>query len=617
MADGKTKQQARRAILPLLGALVVAGAGVGLWLSMEHVAADLEHRARSAHRRIRGIRRMPAAATRITRRVGKNGYHARMTRDATEETVLGDFDDATLDYMGFTARMFRGDDGSFRITVVGPGGPRTVRVLRTIGSHRYQQYLALEDDTWIRLPLAWQLQEQRWIHMNGAFLTPDPEGGAEGRPIRVQDYDRHVVRWNDNCVFCHNVGADPGLDPDNGRFDTTVAELGIACEACHGPGSVHVELNQNPIRRYALHLGDEEDPSIVDPMALDPSRSADICGHCHGQRMADQVADFLEEGDPFVPGDDLALYTSPLWRDTTMNDDEGLFEMRFWADGTPRLSAYELQGLLLSPCAQEGELTCVSCHSIHRGDPAGRIRPEALGDAGCTQCHEALASDDAIREHTGHDPSGAGARCTECHMPRISYGLVAVLHTHRIESPDPALSARYGRPDACTGCHVERTRAWASREAARLFPDRTAPIGGDSRVSQTCRRSAKAAARRRSDRAGGRRRRPRPVDGRRGFGQTRDPPRSALRCDGARHLPGRAAHRVAVRPGVDARLGGTVHALPTCIDARQATRRSDATSKRPSPSGRSSVRGRRSRCPCAPRPGTSRSTSANDGTGGE
>jgi hypothetical protein len=107
---------------------------------------------------------------------------------------------------------------------------------------------------------------------------------------------------------------------------------------------------------------------------------------------------------------------------------------------------------------------------MHEGDPRAQIRPEARGDGACVDCHEALARDDALEAHTHHPASSEGSRCAGCHMPRIVYGLVDVLRSHRIEIPDPARDKEAARPDACTLCHVDETRAWAVREAARLWP---------------------------------------------------------------------------------------------------------------------------------------------------
>jgi hypothetical protein len=363
--------------------------------------------------------------------------------------------------------MDRDAAGAFRVTFTPGGGPaRAVTVARAVGSHRYQQYLAKEGDTYWRLPVAWHVEERRWFPMTGAFLFADETPiDAPGRPVFGGGvFDRHVTRWNDNCVFCHNVAPDPGLDAATGRFATTTAELGVACEACHGPAAAHVAANADPLRRLWLWARGAADPTIVNPARLAPARAAEVCGRCHGQRLAADVGPFLARGDPFVPGDDLALTTRPLWRDTPLRGDREAFAARFWADGTARLTAYEYQGLLQSRCARDGALTCTSCHGMHDDDPRGQVRARfrgAAADGMCTQCHAALADAAAATRHAHH---ADGVRCVSCHMPRIVYGVLDVHRSHRIEVPEPAKAAAAGRPDACTGCHV----AWAPERAAAL-----------------------------------------------------------------------------------------------------------------------------------------------------
>lgn len=417
-------------------------------------------------------------------------YHRTMTQLASEQSVLGAFDaGAGLSYGGIRAHMTRDEAGSFWMTFSAGAQRWRARVERTVGSHHYQQYLAREGDVFFRLPIAWDVADRRFIHMNGAFLTPDPLRPADSAFIARDDYDRHVTRWNDNCVFCHNVGPNPGLSPETGEFTTQVAELGVACEACHGPAAEHVEHNRNPLRRYVLAVGDVADPSIRNPARMSPARSAEVCGRCHGQRITDDVGRFLRDGDRFVPGDPLSEQSRPLFRDTTLRGEAGVFAPRFWSDGTPRLTAYEYQGYLQSACAREGELTCESCHAMHAGDPSGQLRPDRRGDAACTSCHRELAGRDALAAHSRHDPAGEGARCTGCHMPDIVYGLVSVRLSHRIELPDPAAQARAGRPDACTLCHVDRDRAWAIEQAGALFGSRapTSPLHGAADLAEVTR----------------------------------------------------------------------------------------------------------------------------------
>ncbi|MGE3632387.1 MAG: ammonia-forming cytochrome c nitrite reductase subunit c552 [Sandaracinaceae bacterium] len=380
-------------------------------------------------------------------------FHRTMTQEATEAAVVGDFADAELLYGGLTARFSRDADGAFRLDVLqGDARLAHAEIVRTVGSRRIQQYLARDGDVVYRLPVAWDLEAGRWMHMNAAFLTPDPPELDADETVSLDDFNRHVTRWNDNCVFCHNVDPQPGWDPRSERYDTAVAELGVACEACHGPADGHATANADPLRRYALHGSDDGDPSIVNPARLEPAASSAICGRCHGQRITADIDRFLQDGDPFVPGDDLAAYSRPLARDTALDGDATFFAARFWPDGTARLTAYEYQGLRQSPCT---DLGCLECHGMHEGDPRGQVRDSHRADGACTGCH-------AVDDHAHH----LSVTCVDCHMPRIVYGVVEVHRSHRIERPDPF---RTDRPDACTLCHAERSRRWAQLAFRRLY----------------------------------------------------------------------------------------------------------------------------------------------------
>jgi hypothetical protein len=393
----------------------------------------------------------------------KRTYHSRMTREANADTVLGVFDGRSVEYLGTTASMRRDADQQFWLSFQNQrdAAPTRVRVARTVGSHRYQQYLARDGDIFFRLPIAWDVARKQFFHMNAAFLTADPELDASGS-VSTVDYNRHVTRWNDNCIFCHNVRPNPGLDQETGHFETEVAELGVACEACHGPGAEHAARNSDPLRRYALHNSGAADPSIRNPRRMSAERSAEVCGRCHGQRITSDIARFQRAGDPYVPGEALTAYSTPLARDTHQNGEAGVFEARFWPDGTARLTAYEYQGYLQSPCRAADSFSCESCHAMHDSDPAGQMRPDRDGDAACTSCHTALQSLLLAAAHARHAPGSSGTRCQSCHMPDVVYGLVSIHLSHRIESPAPQLQAASGRPDACTLCHIDRTRTWAA-----------------------------------------------------------------------------------------------------------------------------------------------------------
>lgn len=420
--------------------------------------------------------------------VGPAGALSLQREPPEAAQVLAPFAGETLDYMGFRAIMDRSEAGVPRVTIrrIDDDGSLGQTVLAaevalTVGSHRYQQYVAYLDrpmdkvgaggELW-RLPVAWHHAEQRWIHMNGAFVEPEGEHGS------LVDYERHLSRWNDNCIFCHNTEPVPGID--EGHVRSEVGELGIACEACHGPADAHLERHRNPLRRMLASSRRGGDGSITNPAALSPARESAICGRCHGQRIARDIAAVMRDGDGFVPGDALDEVSRPIFADSTIPGVDGLdrgqpFASRFWPDGTPRLSAYEYQALLSSPCWDEGEgLGCGHCHDMHGDDPVGQVRAGRAGEGACVNCHprDELSSG-SDRGHGGH---GDAVDCLGCHMPRITYGLLEGMITHRISSPDPAAwVGRADQPDACTQCHVDRSRTWAAESMASLGLRGSAP----------------------------------------------------------------------------------------------------------------------------------------------
>jgi len=401
----------------------------------------------------------------------KRTFHRTMTQRANPETVRGVFDGREVRYEGQAARVFRRGNRFFFDLPDGQGR-REAEVVLAVGSRRYQQYFERnEHDAGFslrRLPFLWHIAEQRWLHLNTVFLGPDNA-----------DWEKARARWNDNCVFCHNTGPRPGealrVSSDGERqFDSKVAELGIACESCHGPGREHAESERSPLERYAAYAGRRHSGSIINPEELSPEREIELCGQCHGQRLPvdrAHLVKWLTTGPTYRSGERLTDHVIPVTRTTPSpaGSVPDLFKLRFWADGTPRLTAYEYQGISMSACHAKGTLKCSSCHSMHGGDPKGMIEPEMRGNEACTSCHTGIARD--VSAHTGHPRASSGSRCLECHMPRIVYGILEVHRSHHIEIPDPARDAEAGRPNACTLCHLDRSPLWAAQESRRIWGD--------------------------------------------------------------------------------------------------------------------------------------------------
>lgn len=426
-------------------------------------------------------------------------FHRTMTQEASPASVQGAFDGQSLDYWGLRMRPVA-ESGRyfFEYSDLQTGEIVDRReIVRTVGSHRYQQYMTYVPETgnYVRLHYLWHNGDQRWVHMNAAFLGPDE-----------QDYSAQVSVWNQNCIFCHNTGPEPRMtnydelilraqagQPVDIRtestFESSVAELGISCESCHGPGSVHVERAGSLLTRMAMRLNGGRDAAIVNPDGLGPESSTQVCGQCHGQRLPktnDLIRDWIHTGPTFRAGLNLNDHVLPVWKHTPApaQADENLFSLRFWGDGTPRLSAYEYQGVLLSACYQKAEMSCIDCHTVHSGDPAGQITERNRGNVPCLRCHQELRDEPALVTHTRHPAESEGSLCYNCHMPDAVYGVMDIHRTHRIESPDAIRDAGAGRPNACLNCHLEQTPQWL---AEQLGQDPAAVIrvdGADPHLSE-------------------------------------------------------------------------------------------------------------------------------------
>jgi hypothetical protein len=342
---------------------------------------------------------------------------------------------------------------------------RDVQIELLTGSHHHQAF-------WVKsarqgelraVPAVYLIDERRLIPRRDAFLNP-PEALEQS------------VRWNSNCVQCHAVAGAPGHDQGTDAFETSAAELGIACEACHGAGDAHVRAMRSPLARYAAATGTKREGLLLNPRDLSSERASEVCGRCHSYFFPKHEADWWQNGfsSSYAPGQPLEraqLLLSPEVLAAPDGPDLGAdARSLFYRDGTIRVGGREYNGLVRSPCYERGhddrKLSCLSCHSLHRSAPDDQLDPEKLGNRACAPCHAAQVSN--VSAHSHHAPSSTGSLCYNCHMPHVSYALLGAIRSHRIDSP--AFDARTkDKPNACNLCHLERTEAWAARQTAAWF----------------------------------------------------------------------------------------------------------------------------------------------------
>jgi len=377
---------------------------------------------------------------------------------ATEDTVLGDFADATITAQGVTSTFFRRDGGFYVRTDGADGALAEFRVTHTFGVTPLQQYLIeFPRGRYQALSLCWDTRPasaggQRWFHLY-------PHETIDHRdPLHWTGPQQN---WNYMCAECHSTALARSYSATEDSFATTWSEIDVSCEACHGPGSRHVEWarrvragqpDSDPSRGLVAGL---KDPGVGDwsfdgtrptahrtaPRASDAE--VETCARCHSRRG--WVWEEYRAGQPIADTHRVALL------------DAGLYH----ADGQILDEVYEYGSFLQSRMHAEG-VTCTDCHDPHTA------RPTREGNALCSRCHLPATFD--TPEHHHHTAGAAGSRCIDCHMAVRSYMVVDPRRDHSFRVPRPDLSVELGTPNACTDCHGDRGAAWATEAVARWFP---------------------------------------------------------------------------------------------------------------------------------------------------
>jgi predicted CXXCH cytochrome family protein len=385
-------------------------------------------------------------------------HHDLAMQEATADTVLGEFEDASFSHGGVTSRFFR-RDGRFFVTTDGPDGDLADFEIRyTFGADPLQQYLiVLPDGRLQALGIAWDARPadqggQRWFH-----LYPDQRLEA-GDPLHWTGIDQ---TWNFMCAECHSTELRKNYDPATDTYATTWAEIDVGCEACHGPGADHIAWAARQERRDAS--GDDDDDGLIvhfderdgvhwpiDPATGNAARSTprtsakelETCGVCHSR--SSKIAEGWRPGQQLLETHVPALLQPDL----------------FEADGKIKDEVYVYAPFRQSKMFTAG-VSCSDCHDPHT------LELRADGDGVCHQCHD-QAKYGAVSHHR-HAEGSAAASCRSCHMPERTYMVVDPRHDHAFRIPRPDLSARYGVSNACNDCHADREAAWAATAVERWY----------------------------------------------------------------------------------------------------------------------------------------------------
>ncbi|MCE3240745.1 MAG: hypothetical protein K0Q83_1252 [Deltaproteobacteria bacterium] len=408
----------------------------------------------------------------------RGSHHERAMQDANEHTVLGSFADAKFSYAGVTSRFFKRNGKFFVHTDGSDGELRDYEIKYTFGVNPLQQYLVeFPDGRMQALSIAWDARAkkdggQRWFHLYPKEQITHPDELHWTKPAH---------NWNFMCADCHSTDLRKNYDSATNSFKTEWSEISVGCEACHGPGSRHLEwaLSQIPPGKKGGERGFESRTKIpLNPplskgeesakgltvrlderrgvtwnpnettgnaarsQARPTDREIEVCAQCHARRG--QIAEGYAPSKAFLDHYRPALLTPPLYHH----------------DGQQRDEVYTWGSFLQSKMYAQG-VTCSDCHEPH----SGKLR--AQGNAVCASCHTSGKYD--APAHHRHKPDSAGAACVACHMPSTTYMVIDPRRDHSLRVPRPDLSVDLGTPNACNGCHKDRDARWAASQVKQWY----------------------------------------------------------------------------------------------------------------------------------------------------
>ncbi len=411
-------------------------------------------------------------------------YHRTMTQTLNTNSVRADFNHVNLDSHGERFHLSQ-TNGNYWVSIgdTPPEGqesdpaldPVRLQLAMMTGSHHMQVFWlpGMRGNMQIGFPFTWLIEDKRWVPRHDTFIR-DPNA----EPV--------VEVWNKVCIRCHTTGGIPKPNAQAEIFESEAVELGISCEACHGPAKQHVAL-RSAEKDQPTSVAGIDDP-IIQPANLPADRSAQVCGACHSMKWFDKNEQWEAHGFRFRPGDDLND-TTPIirasnteeqpWLHSVLERNPGLLESFFWSDGMIRVSGREYNGLVESACHTKGEMSCLSCHSLHSSDPNDQLARNRTGNQACTQCHTEIGA--SLSAHTHHEVESTGSQCYNCHMPHTTYGILKAIRSHEIDSPTVIAEKETGRPNACNLCHANQTLAWTADYLQQWYAQSIPPLEDQDR----------------------------------------------------------------------------------------------------------------------------------------
>ncbi|MBO9445007.1 cytochrome c3 family protein [Ruegeria sp. R14_0] len=370
-----------------------------------------------------------------------SSHHALAWTEVKDSSVVADFDGTRFEHDGMSVE-FSDTDGELSAAVTEKDGVTTeYGVHSVVGIEPLQQYLFQTEPGWLQsFDVVWDTENKEWFHLYPDQDLPPDDGLHWTGPYK---------NWNARCAECHATGFEKNYNAETRTYSSTQSEIGVGCEACHGPGSAHIDW----VGGQSLPEGLGDTGFLIDWGRGQTEVEIQQCAGCHSRREAHGDGNPLP-GTPFHDAYNLAVLRPGLYH----------------PDGQILDEVYVYGSFLQSKMYDRG-VGCMDCHNPHSASL------KADGNGVCTQCHSPAANprfptlsakEYDSPEHHHHPDGSKGAQCKTCHMiERVYMGVDGRRdHSFRIPRPDLGLGQ-----DTCTDCHQDQDQDWAAQQIAGWFPD--------------------------------------------------------------------------------------------------------------------------------------------------
>jgi len=260
----------------------------------------------------------------------------------------------------------------------------------------------------------------------GIFLLFPSFGAKE--PVAEAEYV-----GSETCGDCHE--AEYANYKMSIHFLTEKRNLKIkGCEACHGPGSVHVEEGGGTETIFSFKAN------------LPAAYKTEKCLNCHSQ----ENKNFLFPGSDHTKGSvtcsDCHQSHPEMGKDMLLTKQGYKLCLKCHREIEPKLALNERHRMT------EGMVKCVDCHKNHEQSP--RTRLGGFKQEMCFKCHTDKQGP-FIYEHDAIRVEG----CTACHDPHGSVNRHMLTHQSTADlcfschSSVPVWHNRFTAESVCTNCH--------------------------------------------------------------------------------------------------------------------------------------------------------------------